>query len=230
MPNRQWKRRRRLAIAGTIWVVIVLAAVIGRITARPPGAASAGTTPGLGRLPAGRGWSVRSHVDARLTAAARTLAGRRTSVICWSIEDWRRRAEQTVRRYPRSGMLGTWRAFTSVRPSTINLSPQVCETLLKLPDGRPLSAEPDVYAWAVAILSHETQHVRGIDDEAEADCYGMQWIPRAAHALGRTPVEGRELAVRYWQHWYAWSQPPYWSPACQNDGALDLHLRSDVWP
>lgn len=231
MPNQQRKREARLAAVGAAWAIIVLVTVAGRIAAGQPDPADAtANRADWGWLPPGRGWSVRSHVDERLTSVAGALADGRTVVHCWSVDDWPKRASEIVRRSPHAGMLGAWRAYTSGRPRTINLSPQICEQLSKLVDGRRLDTEPDAYAWAIATFSHEVQHVGGIDGETEADCYGMQSIARTAQALGRTRADGRYLAVRYLRHWYAWSQPPYWSAECQDGGALDLHPETEVWP
>jgi hypothetical protein len=81
------------------------------------------------------------------------------------------------------------------------------------------------------MLDHEAQHVRGVRDEAIAECNGMQAIDTAARALGRTGEEGRYLASLYWKSSYPkLEDPAYHSAECRDGGRLDLHPQSDVWP
>jgi hypothetical protein len=83
-------------------------------------------------------------------------------------------------------------------------------------------------ADAVVTLAHEEQHTDGIENEAKAECYGLQRSARAAVAMGVAPATADHLAglVSYWLE----VPPEYHSEQCHSGGGLDLQLPSpDVW-
>ena len=85
-------------------------------------------------------------------------------------------------------------------------------------------------AWATSALAHESFHLRGVRDEAAAECYGLQATALAAERLGAPPAYAERLGTyTFWN-----VRPPvdygYFSPECRDGGALDLHPSSDAWP
>jgi hypothetical protein len=185
-----------------------------------------------GPLPVIAGSSAESRIEPRFSRVASSLAGRRAQVRCWSPEDWEKRASEWAR-WPSTSWVGSWGGYTSADGERVNLAPAVCVLLTRLAYQRvPVYEDgwPDGLAWSVALLAHEAQHVRGVLNEAKAECYGMQSVRTAAQALGRTAEEGRYLAWLYWENSYPSGDAPYRSRECRNGGSLDLHPRSDVWP
>jgi hypothetical protein len=168
-----------------------------------------------------------SHEDRRLGRIVTSLAHRRAKVYCYSSADWN----------GAPGSLGPWRAFTRYatkpKPTSVLISPEICTELTTLAQSHTRvwrDEWPDALARSVGSLAHEAAHVSGIRDEAKADCYGLQWIVRAARMLGRTRAEGVYLATIYLKHWRPWLRPPYVSRECRSGGKLDLHPQSSRWP
>lgn len=88
----------------------------------------------------------------------------------------------------------------------------------------------ELAAYAVALLSHESQHARGFRAEAVAECYGIQSIRRTSALLGIEPGYADLLARTYWAQEYPRNRPDYRSPECRAGGALDLTPDDGVWP
>jgi hypothetical protein len=86
-------------------------------------------------------------------------------------------------------------------------------------------AEPDASPWR-----SQAMHVRGVGDEATAECYAMQSIPRTARLLGLSEDKGRYLADFFWEEWYPLLDSGHRSAECRNDGELDLNPEHDLWP
>jgi hypothetical protein len=200
--------------------MVVVTALTGRVAS---GSHRIGPSPPIGS-------TTQTGVDPLFSRVVSTLARRRSQVRCWSLSDWRTRAPAWV---GRPAPLGPWRAFTSRYFRAVDLPPAICEELTKLVrDDTPVSSDAwvEAAAYSVGQLAHEAQHVAGIEDEATAECHGMQSIPQTAGLLGRTGREGRYLADFYWKHVYPRNRAPYTSADCRNGGRLDLHLVSTVWP
>jgi hypothetical protein len=223
---------RRLVVAGLAWTgfLVPLGAFLGFAGASAPKPLTREPVDfERGRMPANPSTIPTSRLDPRLGHVAAVLSGLGTEVFCWSPGDWKLRQRT---RQPRD-RLGAWRAYTGGSPRMIHLSPEVCAQLSVIAADLPLLAgehSPDALAWSVAALGHEAQHVAGIRDEVQAECYGMQSIARAARLLGRTPREGQYLATVYWKHWYVWLTPSYRSRECRNGGRLDLRKADRSWP
>ena len=122
------------------------------------------------------------------------------------------------------------------------LAPLVCSTLRRLWAGRLPSLActelgqgqcgQDVLepAWAASALAHESYHLRGVRNEAAAECYGLQSTALVAWRLHAPPAYAERLAAyTFWN-----VRPPvdygYFSPECRDGGTLDLHPASSVWP
>jgi hypothetical protein len=105
--------------------------------------------------------------------------------------------------------------------------------------GRELTRSSDFWdsyfytAAAIQTLVHESQHLKGDSVEAEAECYGMQWLAYAAQQLGDTPDDAAAIAQYYATRVYPLREkqtPDYWSAECRAGGALDLAPADPAWP
>ena len=122
------------------------------------------------------------------------------------------------------------------------LAPQVCGTLERLwRRGGPSLACTELgrgqcgkdviaLAWATSALAHESFHLRGVRDEAAAECYGLQSTAFTARALGAPTAYAARLAeYTFWN-----VRPPvdygYFSPECGDGGKLDLRPQTSRWP
>lgn len=74
--------------------------------------------------------------------------------------------------------------------------------------------------FALQTISHESQHLTGIRDEAIAECNGMQKLPWFAQQFGATLVQGRRMAEDYYTSFYEVKRPgtPYYLPDCPDPG------------
>lgn len=103
------------------------------------------------------------------------------------------------------------------------------------------------YVLGLQTLAHEAIHLSGVvggtlpnglavgyaDDEARADCWGMQWLAHVAQQLGAADDDAQAIARYYALSMYPqWrrSAPEYWSPECRDGGALDLRPETSLWP
>lgn len=84
-------------------------------------------------------------------------------------------------------------------------------------------------AASVQVLTHEAMHVKGVRDEAEAECSAMQYMASAARRLGAGPSTARGLAVTYYRSLYVRMPSEYRSADCVADGGLDLGLGDGPW-
>lgn len=236
-------RIRRLVVL-TLSLVGVLGAVLANLLSparKQAAAAHTGVPPNLddsGPLPSIGGLSGESRTEPKFGHVAAVISGFGTEVRCWSVADWRKREAEWGEWHGRR--LGAWGAYTTPwRPPIpnayrIQLSPSICAMLGRLAyEDVPVQKGPwtEALAWSVAQLAHESQHVRGVWNEAEAECYGIQSINATAQALGRTSEEGQYLASLYWREAYPnHDDPAYRSDECRNGGRLDLHPETTVWP
>jgi hypothetical protein len=160
-----------------------------------------------------------------LETAAGRLAGQPVTVDCLSRTDWST-LEQHVGDGPLAGVT------PQVGTGVIDLRPEVCDMLLGLQDGRfePSARYPNdrrLLAAAVAVLAHEVQHVRGVANEAVAECYATQRVQRLAELLGASPSYARSLARVYWLDAYPRDPARYRTGACREGGPFDL---PGAWP
>jgi hypothetical protein len=240
------KRRTRKALRLAILAVVgffALTALTNQFLVKPRAGVRrhTGAPPTLSDwrpLPSIDGPSGESRIEPKLTHVAAVISGYGTEVRCWSVEDWRQLEDEWGDWKGRP--LGEWGAYTTPRrPSLpnayrIQLSPSICATLARLVyEDVPAQQDPwpEALAWSVAALAHESQHVRGIFDEAVAECYGVQAIAATTVALGRTGSEGRFVASLYWRNAYLrQDEPAYRSEECRDGGGLDLRPESNTWP
>ncbi len=88
------------------------------------------------------------------------------------------------------------------------------------------------YAQSMLTLAHESIHLSGRRDEAEATCYGIQWLPYVAEQFGATADDARAITTYAYNVIYPRYKalPGYWSPECRDGGALDLRPADTRWP
>ena len=81
---------------------------------------------------------------------------------------------------------------------------------------------------AVHVLTHETMHMVGLTNEAQAECAAMQRDARMAQALGATPTQAQVLARRYWVDVYP-RMPDGYTGGCGPGAQWDEHLAVPPW-
>ena len=177
------------------------------------------TALGLRRAPGGQ-------VDARLSRIASQVARRSVSTRCFASDaDWRAvedsvgRTEKGVTRH-----LG----FAVYSQSRIDLSPAVCRTLASI-----ATASFDPATEAIEVLTHESEHLAGVDgiqDEARTDCYAAQRLALTARLLGRATGEARGMGAYYLRYHQPDLPPEYRSRECRNGGRFDLRPKDARFP
>jgi hypothetical protein len=219
-----WRRKRVRALT-YILAVLVAVYVTFVVVWDPPN--DDGPLPTLG------GMTETSRIEPLYSRIASDLTGRDVEVRCWSEADWAKRSKEVTSWTHGEMRPGEWTAYVSYDHERANLSPSICRSLgrwayeRRWPDDRWESYN---FAWSVKVLAHETQHLKGIDNEAEADCYGLQAITAVAARLGLDDERARWLADYAWLHLYPRSDDGYWSPECRDGGQLDVRRGSSIWP
>lgn len=82
---------------------------------------------------------------------------------------------------------------------------------------------------AVHVFTHEAMHMRGISNEAEAECAAVQRDASTAALLGASGRAAHTLALRYWRVYYPGLPDDYRSADCASGGRLDERLPSAPW-
>ena len=82
---------------------------------------------------------------------------------------------------------------------------------------------------AVHVLSHESRHMAGTTNEADADCAAMQRDAWTARLLGASPAEALALARSYWRVVYPHMPDDYVTGDCAPGKRLDEHLPEAPW-
>ena len=160
--------------------------------------------------------------------ALHTPAG--VEVRCWSTREWRFVRKEWGTYVGTGDLLG----FVHGLRLRTSVAPRICKQLARFvyrrerpEDGLPLLR----MAEAVAVLSHESEHIRNRGgDEATTECHGMQRMRRLARIMGAKKSYADLLASTYWTELYEFNLPEYRTEACRDGGPLDLHPDSDLWP
>jgi hypothetical protein len=189
--------------------------------------AAAGCHGNFRDLPEQGGTTEKSRVEPKLSRVASTLVGQRIEVRCWSQRDWNELIEDRDPASPHefAGIAG--------EGGPVDLAPEACAPLVQAlyTRTRPIAGEQAlVVAYAVGILAHELEHVRGEMDEPTAECQGMQRLANVARKLGFSAADSRRLARVYWRKLYPNPERGYTTAECRDGGELDLRRRSSVWP
>jgi hypothetical protein len=163
---------------------------------------------------------LRHQEETRLSAVASRLAGTDASVHCQSFG-------QTF--FEVGGELGFVRYGADGVPehqTFIKRGP--CQELTRYLHSDRQHPTPDEVI-AVHVLTHESMHMAGITDEAEAECAAVQRDAVTAEALGADPVAAHALARIYWITDYPLMPDNYRSTGCAAGGSLDEHLPDPPW-
>ncbi len=75
--------------------------------------------------------------------------------------------------------------------------------------------------FALQTISHESQHLFGLRDEATAECNGMQKLAWFARRFGATAEQARQMAGDYYRDLYQVERPgtPYYERDCPDPSA-----------
>lgn len=162
------------------------------------------------------------HTEHELATVASEIAGRKVDVHCPGI------LERVVGGNPNAGTV----FFDDAgRPANFtDLDEQTCSTLDRFADGKTGAGDDAEVARALHVLAHESSHLAGVRNEAEADCYGLQRTAVVAEDLGADPAEAERLARIALDERRVTAPPEYRSAECRDGGALDLDPTSSVWP
>lgn len=172
-------------------------------------------------LPTRAGSSGASHVDPRLSRIATRLGRGSAEVRCWSTADW----DDLAGQFGEAGEDVT--AYTTIDSRRVHLPWHTCSWLRAAPmRSFPLRGR----AAALAAFAHELEHLRGVEQEAKAECYSFQHLAHLAASLGTDLRDASELARFAWREFYPPDDPGYASAECRNGGRLDLHPRRRLWP
>jgi hypothetical protein len=178
------------------------------------------------------GWTKhedRIHEQKRLAIVAGTLVGHKVGVHCPNFVKGLVYA---------SSEAGTVKFDENGRPASYtDLAPNTCAALrnvgkldLTCLDFGNCGDKQWQLAWALHTLAHESYHLRGIAQEAVAECYAMQNTARVAVSLGIPPRRAGQLQQWVWTRGYASEPDEYQSPNCRNGASLDLRPGSSIWP
>lgn len=158
----------------------------------------------------------------RLAAVASWIAGRPVEVHCPGV------IQRLADVSPNAGSVyfdagGSPGDFTELNDET-------CSTLDDFAEGDTGAGDSLRVAQALHVLAHESSHLAGVRDEAEADCFGLQRTAFVAEQLGAQPNQAQTLAKLALAERIRTAPGDYRSPACYDGGPLDLDPGSHLWP
>jgi hypothetical protein len=158
----------------------------------------------------------------RLGAIAGEIAGRSVGVHCPGL------LQKLVDVSPNSGSV----YFDAHdRPADYtDLNDQTCSALDRFAEGKTDGEDSVKVARALHVLAHESFHLAGVRNEADADCFGLQRVAFTATELGAGPDEAQRLAAIAKTDRALSAPPEYRSSDCFDGGRLDLDSASQVWP
>jgi hypothetical protein len=209
-------------------------------------------TPALGAaggaLPWEGGAARVTPLEARGSRVARSLAGPDASVECASPADWRSLAAEYGFDRELTWALTPLRwdgdSGTTIPTARSTFSPRGCrleDAFSRAPTERGArlcrhgAALGECNDWgakllAVHVLGHESMHLAGVIDEAQADCFAAQLDAIVAVGLGAEPGFARSLAREYWAYYYPTQDRRYRSAECRDGRKLDLFPSRRGWP
>jgi hypothetical protein len=193
-----------------------------------------------GVLLAGFGWWLADRTDRvgnerRLAKVASQIAGRDVKVRCPG-PIGRALGQGTLEGSVRFGADGRPADDTQLRQTS-------CEELDALAEGRRAQElactkragilcgrRGSELAMAVDVLTHESWHLRGVADEARAECNALQTMASTARALGATPAQAAALARGQYAESYPRMPDHYRSEQCAEGQAMDLRPDDPRFP
>ena len=150
--------------------------------------------------------AVEAWVEHQLEGAASHIAGGPVQVSCQSLGQAfvdLGPERSTLIKFRPCGNLRAWLGSTKVNPSLDQVI-------------------------AVHVVTHETMHMVGLTNEAHAECAAVQRDAAMAEALGASPAEARDLALRYWTEVYP-RMPDEYVGGCGAGGTYDEQLPDAPW-
>jgi hypothetical protein len=224
-PIRSAWRRRRVRVTAYCFLAVGASYLALLLAPKPPDD---------GRpLPTRGGTTAVSRIEPLYSQVASRIAGENVEVRCWSEGDWVELTRDIGDWTKGKLHLGPWSGFATPERNRISLAPTICNSLGRWayerhwPEGY---REAYYFAWSVKALAHETQHARGIENEAETECYAVQTMTEVGVELGFGEERARNLAEYAWHYVYPRGDDEYRSDECHDGGALDLNPESSVWP
>jgi len=170
-----------------------------------------------------RGWesldqATQSRVERTITAEARKIAGHPVTVTC----DTSGHHVGAVQEADGLAEVGGRQAW---------LTPGICYQLERVIDGHD-SHPGRGTGRAIAVLAHESWHLRGVSDEGTANCYAFQSGVDVGVHLGLSRSTALQLMRQQLSdNLTDTSDARYIVPAgCKNGGSYDLHPGSSVFP
>jgi hypothetical protein len=158
--------------------------------------------------------SAATALEERLATVASWVADREVSVRCADLDDLSDDIE-----------LGGVVQFSGDTPANYTrIRHDVCAELRRI--YRDHGADARHEADAVEVLTHESFHLRGVKNEAEAECYALQFVSRVARRLG-IPRANARLMQALAERMSTRKPPEYRSTECRRGGKLDLQ---GGWP
>jgi len=164
---------------------------------------------------------VRHHdEEARLGHVATLLAGGHATVHCQS---------GTAEWVDAGGELGyvKWGPDGVPEHSTL-IKHEQCGLLAKYLGGHRQRPSLDAVV-AVHVLTHESMHMAGITNEAQAECAAVQRDYQTAQLLGATAKQAEYLVRVYWTAVYPNMPDDYRTDTCRAGGTLDEGLADAPW-
>lgn len=130
------------------------------------------------------GWSSvpakeRAAAERRYTAEAARIAGHAVTVRC---DD----------EYAFTGVGSDAAGVAFIPRSLAYLEPGVCRSLYRVTLEESIGARDDA-AFAITVLAHEATHLRGVRNEAKAECFALQEGVKLGRRLGLDPGTARAL-------------------------------------
>lgn len=182
-------------------------------------------------------WEARRELslDHKLSDVASEIAGRKVSVDCPGFI----RGLVDI-----SGHGGSVMFDANGKPSsTTHLETSVCHDLSAYAATRrsaefscvfgttPCANKVERAVYAALVISHESQHLRGIRSESDAQCYAIQTVAHVAERLGSPPAEASAVAAHFLAVRQRLMPSEYGlSDDCVDGGRLDLNPQSSNWP
>jgi len=186
------------------------------------------------------GWWATDRADRlgnerRLVAIASQVAGREVKVHC---------PGPLGRALGQSTLEGSVRFSAEGRPADdTKLSTTTCAELDALAEGRRAEElacteragilcgrQGADLAMAVDVITHESFHLKGIQDEASTECSSLQTMAATAQQLGATPAQAVALARGQYAEGFPRMPDHYRSPHCSEGGAFDLRPDDPHFP
>jgi hypothetical protein len=155
-------------------------------------------------------WVLRMRLEDRLGAAAAGISGRPVQVQCQSF---------AAAFFDPTANLGyvPFTASGDAIPRTLIKRNQCRDLARYLRSDKETPTHEQVVA--VHVLTHESMHMAGVTNEAEAECLAVQHNAEMAERLGASPIAARELALSYWRNVYPRMPDEYRSSECTFEGA-----------